>query len=517
MVTSFASRQTEIGNIRMRFAESHFRNFSRQEHKLDKYIDQPEFLIDFLGRLTKTLQRASAYPELAERIIKIVHKLDDKPIQYGYTTEWEQNVRYAEELCYSTGLTHYVPQFLNIQAHILFEKGEHTKSIAQCSQSIELSLKNKQDRQVIQGIEQAINNYNALNDFNGAFSFLKQFEDWLEQNQAEPEIMIRYNLIKTLIYRRQGLLQNARTTIEHTIQILQDNVAKFDHIFRANTYHMRAIIRWIGGDYDLAEEDYGVVINLLEEAHAKKAQAGAMCDLGLLYWSAGQLHKAEYWIKKSVAQAHEQNDQYRLVMLIGNLGLVHLSQGKLHLAKHNMEEQFERAIQQGFKREIIRATGNLGAVQLYLREYGEALENTLTNIAAFSVEHEGIANSYVTASRCYAKLGQLELAHEYVERALVIANNNGYEAVQIGALRALAEITPLPEKIEMLEKALEQARRLSKFHEADCYLQLAYWSSDENEKQSLWQKGEDLLREIGADAWLDTFDETEPPFLATLT
>ncbi len=518
MVSLRASRQADIVNIRTKFAESHLRNFRRQASKIDTVINEPEYLVEFLGRLTKTLQRVHDYPDLAEQIVQIVHKLDDKPLQYGYTSEWERHVQYAEALCQTTGLTQFLPQFLNIQAHILFEKGEHENAIAQCQHSIELALQVEQQLQVIRAIEQAINNYNVLNDLAGALAFLHQFETWLEQqHQIEPEVMIRYNLIKTLIYRRQGLPDDARATIEKTIQVLEENADAFDHIFKANTYHMRAIIRWIGGDFALAEEDYSIVIRLFEEAHAKKAQAGAMCDLGLLYWSSGKLREAEYWIKKSVAQAHEQNDQYRLVMLVGNLGLVYLAQGKLHLAKQNIEEQIERAIQQGFKREIVRAKGNLGSTQLYLGQYDQALENLLFNIEGYTEEHEGLANSYITISRCYAKLGQLDRAQEYIQNALRIADSKGYEAVQIAARRALAELSPLPEKIHILEETLKRSQGFSKFHEADCYLQLAFWTTDEAEKQILWDKGKSLLIEIGAEAWLDTLNETQPPFLATLT
>lgn len=319
------------------------------------------------------------------------------------------------------------------------------------------------------------------------------------------EIEFRLTLQRLRIYRALSLSDKA---VQLVNRFRDDEIplSEIDHETRADWLRNRALIRcWIEGDYKRALDDF-------EQARVEAVLAGKMdweigiiADMGLVHWNQGNYTLAEQLIKFS-------RDQYMLIgghdlsviRCVGNVGLVYLFQGKLDLAYKSVSRQLELATSLPYTHEIRRATGNRGVLRFHLGEYGEAIADLETSIQMVKAENEGYANSLLNLSRCYRAQKNQQLAYELVNDALTLAEAKGYHSLKIIAQRALAEVLPHEQAVELLKETIDAAReRQRRFDEAACLLLLAEYTRDARSQNTYWQQASQILHTLGAEYWLE--------------
>lgn len=333
-----------------------------------------------------------------------------------------------------------------------------------------------------------------------------------KQGERNREAQFRLMLQRMNIYRAFGLTRQA---VELLRQIEEDDLCleAFDSRLLAEWYvHLGLIQCWVEGDYDHALESLELSKIHYHQSGQLKMEAGVLGDIAMVYWNQGDLRRAEGTLRTARGQASRLGDYRALLKLTGNLGLVYLHQGRLNEAYTLIEEHYRLATRLGHLREMRRARGNRGITKYHLRDYDGAIEDLEADIRTLKAINEGTLYTTVNLSRCYIACGDMERGREMAAWSLAGARERGYYSIEIIALRALAEAQPPDEARELLLLALNAARGKRRMDEAACLLSLAQLTPDSAAHEEYWQEGVKILREMGAQAWI----EVEPLRLPTL-
>lgn len=333
-----------------------------------------------------------------------------------------------------------------------------------------------------------------------------------KQGERNREAQFRLMLQRMNIYRAFGLTRQA---VELLRQIEEDDLCleAFDSRLLAEWYvHLGLIQCWVEGDYDHALESLELSKIHYHQSGQLKMEAGVLGDIAMVYWNQGDLRRAEGTLRTAREQASRLGDYRALLKLTGNLGLVYLHQGRLNEAYTLIEEHYRLATRLGHLREMRRARGNRGITKYHLRDYDGAIEDLEADIRTLKAVNEGTLYTTVNLSRCYIACGDMERGREMAAWSLAGARERGYYSIEIIALRALAEAQPPDEARELLLLALNAARGKRRMDEAACLLSLAQLTPDSAAHEEYWQEGVKILREMGAQAWI----EVEPLRLPTL-
>jgi DNA-binding SARP family transcriptional activator len=343
---------------------------------------------------------------------------------------------------------------------------------------------------------------------------LDQVETVIRQKQDQLTDETRFLLLlqRMSIYRALGLTLQVVELIESTAQD-RDYIQSLDDGLKAAWYCNVGLIEcWVKGDYANALKSLELAKTYFRACGQFKAEAGVTADIGLIYWNQGKLHAAEECLVAAREQAALLGEYRSMLKTIGNLGLIYLYQGKINEAYNTIQDHFQLATHLGHLKEIRRARGNRGIVRFHLGDYGGAIEDLETTIRAVRIPNEGVLHATVNLSRCYSAKGDVEQGRQLAAWALGQGREKQYTNIEIIARRALAECLPPQEARGILREALSLAKGKRYIDEAACLLSLARLTANRSEREAYRQAGVQILREMGAQAWLAA-DQVQLPTL----
>jgi tetratricopeptide (TPR) repeat protein len=290
--------------------------------------------------------------------------------------------------------------------------------------------------------------------------------------------------------------------------------SKVDSNIVADCYSARSVLFWLQGEALLAIEDLNQAINLVSMDGYEFAENAFRGNLGLCYWSIGELKQAKETMFHCIRVAEQSKIYYWLVFNIGNLAMVFLSEGRIQEALVMGERHIALAKNHSSPAENMRASDNYGVVKFHAGDYKLA-QNILEQNVPFYETQIGKADiviQLVNISRCHAALGETDQAISLAEKAFDYAEQQSYPSPKIVARRCLAETQSPGQGKVLLEQALMLSRQYHRrLDEAACLLSLAMLQENEDDKKELWEEGMKILNIIGASLWLDGCSRERPP------
>ena len=246
-------------------------------------------------------------------------------------------------------------------------------------------------------------------------------------------------------------------------------------------------------NFEKAADGFCEIGNRLFEVNTRGSQ-------GLVLWCMGKLQEAERTYIENIELAQSLKANKWLLVQIGNLGLVYFSMGKLDKADDYMHRHLAMARETDNQIEETRARGNLGIVQLHRGEFDAAIENLEYDISVLEKQSRniGMACSYTNLAWAYEGKGEREKAIQMAETAQKITDEIDAEAMDLLCMRCMGE---LEKQEDVLQQALDKAIRLDRRVDmAALYLTLAEMQN----RQEYYDKAAAILKEIGAESWLET-------------
>ncbi|MRR32159.1 tetratricopeptide repeat protein, partial [bacterium] len=239
-------------------------------------------------------------------------------------------------------------------------------------------------------------------------------------------------------------------------------------------------------------------------------------NLGLVYWSMGELKLAETNLKAARELYRRIGLDQMYIHTSGNLGLVHLFRGDMEQAALVLQEQMDMAKRKNFVSEYNRGRWNFAITRYYQGDACEAMQVYRSTLDYYETRggRETYFSHWIWVAFCMDRQGEHGKAVALLRDVIDKAVEYQYPNLEQVALRGLARLLPRAEQETPLRRSLEMATRAgSRFEVAAPWLSLCGTFDDAQHRRQAWQTGADLLREIGGEAWLKGHSSDDPPFI----
>ncbi|MDX9864358.1 MAG: tetratricopeptide repeat protein [Anaerolineaceae bacterium] len=471
-----------------------------------------------LRSLLATLDEARRYPDLIPFSLELIAGLHPLPLRWGYGHLWQTHLNFALQ---QVGEDEQLAVYHNALAEIHFFSGAFDQAIAK-AQAV-LSLNVDLPDQAARAGHMLFNCYRSMGKPDQADHILAELAEkfpladdiqqldkgnalgWLILNQCQLELL-----------REQGKTEDALTLVDQML-VLDSQLGSPDAILTAELTTRRSTLLWMRGAFHDAVSDLLHAIDLYNSEEDVFNAEGLQSNLGLVYWSMGELKRAETSLQSSINFYRKTGAQQLITYDIGNMGLVHFARGHLQKALDTIHEHMAHAKKIGFVSEYNRGQRNLGLVLYYFGKYEQALVELNSNQKYYERRglREGYIIDFVWQACCYYQLGQTERAITNIRRIVEWTIENNLPIMESVVRRSLAYFLPLEEKLPHLERSLALLQTQEKILEKAAVLLTMAQVMDDREKQPTWQAGVELLIQIGAEAWLEGHSIEDPPYLPT--
>ncbi len=482
----------------------------------------PAEIIRHLNSFMTLLHQARRYPAMHARALALISALHPWPAKWGYRDIWQAEMGFAIQIAQQLAKFDLQAKFQSYLANLLFQIGNYQQAMDAAKQAAAIARQYNALEALMSACETTIDAYRALGLLEQAEEELRELEATAQEIETQAdiptwkkaEITAKTLWIKAPSSSEKEHTARVLTAMHHAIVALE--AAQHDDLStRANLYNLSGIVHW-------RRDEYTESIQSLQKAYALYtqdgdifAQASLLGNLGTVYWSMGEFTEAEKVLRQCVNVTEELNTHWRLLKAIRMLAVVYLARGQLHQALHYNDRHLDLAMELGEHREAAGAIAIRGHIKFHLGDYEAARDDLETDLAMDgNATHIDIGNAYVNLSRCYAALGQREHALELLRKAEELAELNNSTRLHIVVLRCLANYQTPAESCLTLQQALELAQKHGRpFDQAACLLVLAHRTDNTSEKNALWEQGVDLLKQMGAEIWLQGHSIEHPPQL----
>lgn len=487
------------------------------EQALEMPITQVRFHLDSYLAL---ISNSRPFQDLQQDVVDLIAALHPWPLRWQKWLQWHQELHFAIDYCRARDLPELQTLFSADLAGLLLAWGQYQKAISTAKQAISLAEHHGLVLPLAMATYHLVDALNSTGKSEQAEELLTQ----LEEKAGHLSLTAPADLVRATAYfvwhrmtflRRRGELTRAVEIGSAVIAQIKALTPIDSHLLAQSQVH-RSTIYWSKTEYQPALTDLTHAIDLFTEGGDLLAAETARGNMGLVYYSMGQLTLAERTTQQAILQMEAVGANWELIRVLGNLVAIHMARGFLSPADYYLARQIELVNQFGDTSQMMLARSNQATLNLCTGQYSEALK--ILHVTSAFYEQQGYRDVELVIlleiSYCHLQLGQMEQAIEFARRAEAICNTTDSRLLRSFLLRHSA-ILPLPEPrrplaVQALALSREQVRPVDI---AACLLTLVRVTEDETERDQYWQESIDLLQEIGATGWLDGASPQNPPFI----
>ena len=460
----------------------------------------------------------SRRPELHPSAVTLILLLHPWPLQWGYWEYWEQELSFAIKDVNTIQAPQEKAEVLTYLADMMYLTGRRDESLqlgklafsyARSANAIILMARS--------GIKVALILLENAEE-QAAEDILNSIENAITEQETQGNLDYITAQVYPVVYKARQLRLKGHS--DTALVLLTDTIKKLEATSKippnvlADCYSARSTVRWSQGKSLLAIDDSKQAIELASLAGYEFEKNTYCSSLGMYYWAVGELKVAEETLLNCIRREEQTNVYYWLAYNVGNLALVFLSQGRIQNALMMVERHMALAKDHTSPAENMRALDNYGIVRFHVGDYLSAKIALEQNMPVYENQtmRTNLIVQLANLSRCHRALGETDRAINAAEKTFEYAEQQSYPTAKIIALRCLAEIRIPEQSKALLYQALALAHQCHiALDEAACLLSLAHIEKNGNKRKKLWQDGSQILKKIGADAWLEGHSITNPP------
>ncbi|MBN1889506.1 MAG: tetratricopeptide repeat protein [Thermoflexales bacterium] len=300
-------------------------------------------------------------------------------------------------------------------------------------------------------------------DIPAAFEHLESGLQFLAAHGDEPasaQEMARLYVQGSLTHTRRGDLELAMEWASKALQAVQ----KYDFPAElAQIYNLFAVIRYMCGDNKAAIEYGQQSASLYERLGDKLGASKAYSNLGVAYSHECDWDASLRYYQQSLHLRREIGDATGVGFVYNNLGNIYLWQGAdLNSAILALKQAEQIGLESGRHQITLGAQDGLGEAHLRLGQVDLAVEYIQKGLAL--AEKTGIQNLSPRLSRSYAEVyltkGEFDVGEEWARRALQLAEEQGQRDVAGEAWCTLGRLHRLRGEWEQAKEVLRQSRAI---------------------------------------------------------
>ncbi|HVO75311.1 MAG TPA: CHAT domain-containing protein [Ignavibacteriaceae bacterium] len=311
---------------------------------------------------------------------------------------------------------------------------------------------------------------------------LRYFQKSYKSDSLSPDIILQYSNA----FRNAGDYEKAYELLRNGKEIL-----KKDGWYLSGSLMAEGSLRFLSGDYKVAEELYKRAYEVSVKNSLKEPQAKILVNLGIMTDLKGNVNSARAKFNEAAALADEINDQEGKASAYSELGVSYSYTNDLINAKKNYLKSYEIYKLLGNKVRLSLLSQNLGKISLNIFNYKEALEFFQEGLNYAGENKRAQVLNLSGMADCYSNLSNYSKALEYYLNAKKIASE----------IKELALSAEVDYGLGMLNFSLD------KFGSAIKYFQSAKKDADAAEDPFL---AADICHKIGISYFkLDSLEKAE--------
>ncbi|TLN02199.1 tetratricopeptide repeat protein, partial [bacterium] len=262
------------------------------------------------------------------------------------------------------------------------------------------------------------------------------------------------------VLRNQGRIDESIRLADDMIA-LDRRLGSPDPIRTADLLTQRSTLLWQGTRYDEAIADLKASIYLYRKSGDELNAESRQNNLGLVYWSMGELKLAETNLKAARELYRRIGLDQMYIHTSGNLGLVHLFRGDMEQAALVLQEQMDMAKRKNFVSEYNRGRWNFAITRYYQGDACEAMQVYRSTLDYYETRggRETYFSHWIWVAFCMDRQGEHEKAVALLRDVIDKAVEYQYPNLEQVALRGLARLLPRAEQETPLRRSLEMATR----------------------------------------------------------
>jgi tetratricopeptide (TPR) repeat protein len=464
------------------------------------------------------LEESSIFPSLNALRLQLIHLVHPLPLRMGISHRWETRMMeiinapgfnrehnmYLIDLAEFYLISGQIPRALTTTNRILKDSESSSTEVAYATRNQFNAYRTLGQPEEADRVHQECGNKLGLSSSHEGLSE-DDLPAWLKFQQSELEIL-----------REKGKTEEALALANRMISLNQ-KLESPQSILSAELHVHRSTLLWVKANYPEAIKSLQLAIGLYESQGDHFNSESLKSNLGLVYWTMGELDKAEENLIEAIRFYQRCGADQLMTYDIGNLGLVYFARGDLEKAKQKTLDHIRHAEGIGFSTEAYRGHTNLGDILYYFGEYEQAMAEHETIDKYFSTRgsREGYGLGKVWVACCRASLGEVESAILEFKSILGWCSLHNSRVLEALTHRALAQWLPVEEREPHLQKSLDLAREQGRqLEEAAGLLMLAHVLKDQSKRDETWRSGVQILERIGAASWLKGTSIDNPPFIA---
>ncbi len=467
------------------------------------------------------LSESHRSPDLTQKAIALITKLHPLPLRWGLGHLWEAELQFALNHI-NPLLSEQAAEYMCSLGDVYLFRGQFERAAAQAEMALSESAASL--GQQARAVRILFTCYRSSGQPQKADVLIEQNRARFFGDRAAEEVPVHaslgwltYQQCRLELLREQGEVDRALSLSEEMIW-LDDRTGAADKVLTADLYTHRSTLLWVRSRYPEAVSDLKQAMQLFEQVEDTFNSESLKSNLGLVYWTMGELDLAEETLLSVMRFFRETGSDQLLTYVIANLGLVYFARGDLDAALKLTQEHIALSQRINFIHEYNRGRRNLGTILYYFGEYERSIEETTASHKYY--ETRGSRDAYgldnLWLALCFNALGELDRALKMAVETLSWAKAHQSRVLEQVTLRCMAEFLPQEDRETPLQRSLALACEMDrKLEEAAVRLKLASVYKDQR-SQEAWDAGAAILERIGAGKWLSGRSMVDPPFIPLL-
>ncbi len=279
-----------------------------------------------------------------------------------------------------------------------------------------------------------------------------------EQRDATAED--KYRVAGELIFREAEQLQNGtleakRKSIEKYHEAVEVYRRASDRKGEAQALNNIGLVYWSLGEMQKALEKYNEALPISRAVGDRKGEAHTLSNIGLIYRLLGETQKALEKYNEALPILRAVGDRYGETATLNGIGLIYRSVGEMQKALEKFNESLPISRVVGSRGGEAVTLSNIGVVCFLLGEMQKALEKYSEALPILRAvgDRNGEAVTLHNIGAVYRSLGEMQKALEKYNESLLIRRAVGDRGGEAGTLNNIGAVYwSLGETQKALEK-----------------------------------------------------------------
>ncbi len=467
------------------------------------------------------LNAAGQRAELRPLWLALVDRLHPLPVRWGEWSLWLATLQQAADHADALGRPAQQAEYLAHAADLLLNTGRLEPARDTAGEALRLAQESGAAWPLCLAGSVVAATLRAQARYGEAQTFVDELRaDLARLPAAQPPARAAMGTarldLETMDTLRHSAQPELALTLSETVIDRLADVPGIDPHDLATIYMRRATIRWAFDRYPPAADDLRRAAELYRQAGDELQATFAEANLGTVYLSMSRYGEAEALKLAAIRAAEEVNARHVLVSELGDLGVIYLGMGRVELLLEYSNRMVKLATELGNDAELSRGRGNRASALLALGRAAEALPDIESSLSRYHAQgrKEGAIVTTIDMVLYLEAIGDEAGAARLARENHAAALREDFPKLPIVTGRCLAPFLPPAERRALLTEMLAAARAYGRpMDAAGCLFALAAIGADPAERAVHYREGVELVKQMGATAWLAGRSPANPPWL----